>query len=74
MTTQAPERPIITLPPLHPSQQVIAEDPTRYLSPGKCFDVASIMSYCWQRYPSSLICLNDPQWVDDCKLIRNYWS
>ncbi len=50
-----------------------ADNPARYLSPGACYDVASIMSYCWQRQPPSLICLNDPQWVDDCTLIRNYW-
>lgn len=30
MTTQAPERPTITLPPLHPSQQTIARDPHRF--------------------------------------------
>lgn len=30
MTTQAPERPTITLPPLHASQQTIAKDPARF--------------------------------------------
>lgn len=50
-----------------------ADNPARFLSPGQCFDVASIMSYCWQRQPPALICLGDPQWVDDCKLIRDYW-